>query len=207
MADEPVDSLSPGWLGGLYRWLKGTSTPPGAPQGSAGDDARDRLPVANRALRDSPEARRRRDGRGVPGRRRAPEADRRVEDDAVARRTTRRRASGSGARPARRRASTIRTSARSTRSAKTMARCSSRWSCSKASRCSEHLKRGPLSVDQAVPIAVDMLAALGAIHARGIVHRDLKPSNVFLSQPRRQAPRFRAGATRAEDHAGYQSTA
>ena len=43
------------------------------------------------------------------------------------------------------------------------------------------LKRGPLSVDQALPIAVDMLAALGAIHARGIVHRDLKPSNVFFA--------------------------
>ena len=47
---------------------------------------------------------------------------------------------------------------------------------------SEHLKRGPLSVEQAVPIAVDMLAALGAIHASGIVHRDLKPSNVFLAR-------------------------
>ncbi len=43
------------------------------------------------------------------------------------------------------------------------------------------LKRGPMSVDQALPIAVDMLAALAAIHARGIVHRDLKPSNVFLT--------------------------
>ncbi len=43
------------------------------------------------------------------------------------------------------------------------------------------LKRGPLSVDQALPIAVDMLAALAAIHARGIVHRDLKPSNVFFT--------------------------
>jgi len=46
---------------------------------------------------------------------------------------------------------------------------------------SDHLKKGPLSVDEAVPIAVDMLAALGAIHARGIVHRDLKPSNVYLT--------------------------
>ena len=43
------------------------------------------------------------------------------------------------------------------------------------------LRRGPLSVDQALPIAVDMLAALAAIHARGIVHRDLKPSNVFFT--------------------------
>src|SRR5262249_40233516 len=40
---------------------------------------------------------------------------------------------------------------------------------------------GPLSVDQALPITVDMLAALGALHTRGIVHRDLKPSNVFLT--------------------------
>src|SRR4029450_10386813 len=47
---------------------------------------------------------------------------------------------------------------------------------------SEQLKRGALSVEQAVPIAVDMLAALGAIHAGGIVHRDLKPSNVFLGR-------------------------
>jgi serine/threonine-protein kinase len=47
---------------------------------------------------------------------------------------------------------------------------------------SEQLKRGALSVDQAVPIAVDMLGALGAIHAGGIVHRDLKPSNVFLGR-------------------------
>jgi TolB-like protein len=47
---------------------------------------------------------------------------------------------------------------------------------------SEYLTRGPMSVDQALPIAVDMLAALGAIHASGIVHRDLKPSNVFLAR-------------------------
>jgi TolB-like protein/tetratricopeptide (TPR) repeat protein len=46
---------------------------------------------------------------------------------------------------------------------------------------SKTLRRGPLSVNQALPIAVDILAALGAIHARGIVHRDLKPSNVFLA--------------------------
>src|SRR5581483_1218444 len=32
------------------------------------------------------------------------------------------------------------------------------------------------------PIALDTLAALAAIHARGIVHRDLKPSNVFVTR-------------------------
>jgi len=45
----------------------------------------------------------------------------------------------------------------------------------------ELLSRGPLGVNQAVPIAVDILAALQAIHSRGIVHRDLKPSNVFIT--------------------------
>ena len=65
------------------------------------------------------------------------------------------------------------------------------------------LRRGPLSVDQALPIAVDMLAALAAIHARGIVHRDLKPSNVFFTAPWCQAARFRSGAPRTADHAGF----
>ena len=45
----------------------------------------------------------------------------------------------------------------------------------------ERLRRGPLSVSEALPIGLAILAALQALHARGIVHRDLKPSNVFLT--------------------------
>jgi eukaryotic-like serine/threonine-protein kinase len=45
----------------------------------------------------------------------------------------------------------------------------------------DRLRRGPLSVSGALPIAIEMLAALSALHDRGIVHRDLKPSNVFLT--------------------------
>ena len=43
------------------------------------------------------------------------------------------------------------------------------------------LQHGPLEVAGAVALGLDMLAALGALHARGIIHRDLKPSNVFLT--------------------------
>lgn len=43
------------------------------------------------------------------------------------------------------------------------------------------LLKGALAPQDAVPIALGMLSALGALHARGLVHRDIKPSNVFLT--------------------------
>src|SRR5918992_482537 len=45
----------------------------------------------------------------------------------------------------------------------------------------ERLARGALTVSEAIPIALGVLAALAALYARGILHRDLKPSNVFLT--------------------------
>jgi hypothetical protein len=50
VADEHIDSVSAGWLSGLYRWFKGTPQgskspkPPGSAESSAGDESRSGTP-------------------------------------------------------------------------------------------------------------------------------------------------------------------
>src|SRR5262249_31005821 len=44
----------------------------------------------------------------------------------------------------------------------------------------ERIARGPIPIDEALPIARQVCEALETAHDQGIIHRDLKPANIKL---------------------------
>ena len=47
---------------------------------------------------------------------------------------------------------------------------------------SDRIVRGPIPVDEAVPISLQIAKALEAAHEQGIVHSDLKPANIKITE-------------------------
>src|SRR5215469_4838089 len=45
----------------------------------------------------------------------------------------------------------------------------------------DRLRKGPLPIEQAIEIGIEIADALDKAHRRGIIHRDLKPGNIMLT--------------------------
>ena len=54
--------------------------------------------------------------------------------------------------------------------------------CYEGETLKDKIQKGPLKVEEAIEIAIQVAEGLKKAHEKGIVHRDIKPANIFITE-------------------------
>ena len=54
-------------------------------------------------------------------------------------------------------------------------------SCYEGETLNQKIERGPLKIDEAIDIAIQVAEGLSKAHEKNIIHRDIKPANIFIT--------------------------
>ena len=139
-----------------------------------------RWSIASSVIIECSQARRRRNGRGLPRRRRPPRAACRAEVPAAALKADPGQPRAAAERGPRRVAAALAEHRRHLRHRRARRQpTSSSWSTSKASCSRQRVAQGPLPVREVVDVGVQVADALDEAHSRGIIHRDIKSANLI----------------------------